>query len=1486
MATVSQITEAVYRARFDDQITAGAEAARKSVEKLGVEVAETDEKVTRSARSGRQWVNSADEVTQAARRAEKAKRDLANAERALNDDLAKGEISAEQSARALTKLREDAERAETRLRALNNAGASAAEGVGLTRREIQALSPQLIDFSVQMAGGQGIFLPLIQQGPQAVDAVGGFGRAISLLGQILTPARIAVGAFSAAIAGSLIVAEQQDRALAALSNRLQATRGDYDSLARSVNDAARAAAATTSLSTGDARAAGAVIAGSRDFAGSTSQLRSLIELSDRLATVMGTDAAGAASKLAEALSRPTKAAQEMADAGLRGMNESLLRSIERLENQGKVSEAARLTLDAYRQTAEHVAKSPLQEAFDSLSQSVTRLWQQIQPLVEWVGDKLANALAWVVTKVSALIDGLATMANKVRELLGFQIPDSTAASQRSATELALERARQIGGRYRERQDVQDQMAGLRAGLPGASAEEARLIGGALRELQERYDGLRGPVGEYLLGLSEQARLANVAGGAARDYAQAEMALEKVHASAAEQAEARRLVTQKLIGEAKQLHQQNQDDIEAQRRLAAAYDLGGDAVARATAEARARSDALKLVTRDDATYEGVVKQLTDRYLELAQATQAAASRAAERGQKEQLDLLRAEASLVSQGEQARTRELAMLRERQKIVAEAKGDEAALLTDTAARRIANAGAIADETAALQRQKSVMQELSSMAEQVFDRIGQAITQAFVEGKGAAVNFGNVAKGILSQVLAYVLRIAVVRPLGNWLTGSNQGTVADLFGGGSGATGTAAMTAAAAIAAPAAAEPAGNVSIDYSTMNLVDIPPGASAVQAQRLAAAAVRALDPADPDYYAKQTTINNAFISAIGGRPQPAVTETPIAPIPLPAITPQPAAGASPMGALTSVATLAGGMSSRFGLLGSAGEALGLGGIGSSITGTGGLLQSLGILSSGTAAPSIAGLSTEAAMASLPAMPTAASAGTGLFSLGTVGGALGGVGVGFGAGMLTSSLVGRSRGTVGPGGTIGAGAGALIGTAIGAIGGPVGMLIGGAIGGALGGAGGAMFGPTKKGMASRSGGDVGYGIGPNGQLIITGSGGNRWDAAGSIAAVQGQLDAINAGAAQRGLLLNTAGGVVGFGAASSNPSEINLAGISVSAPGGSAAIQQAVAGAAGRGPQAAFDAVDWVRSVFEKLTQTDRVSSFKKSIDDLNGTYDQAIAKARELGVSEADLVTQRDARLARLMDERNARLSSIDSNLAARQARAAGNDQGATLIAFDATAAEERRSLVQQFFDLGLEGTKDAADRLATLEQTLAAERLKIVKDFADQATAAEKAAADQRAQLLAQQAAAEKQRLQTARGLFEDLTIGGLGGLAPETRYFSGVSALNAARQAVLGDPNQENLSDFVRLSQSVLPVARDYLGTSERYASIVADVASTLRTVAPGSDPANLGALLESQANGTDRIETAILATGNANAMSLQAVVNELRKLTAQNEALLRRVV
>ncbi|MCA3349015.1 MAG: tape measure protein [Roseomonas sp.] len=486
--------------------------------------------------------------------------------------------------------------------------------------------------------------------------------------------------------------------------------------------------------------------------------------------------------------------------------------------------------------------------------------------------------------------------------------------------------------------------------------------------------------------------------------------------------------------------------------------------------------------------------------------------------------------------------------------------------------------------------------------------------------------------------------------------------------------------------------------------------------------------------------------------------------------------------------------------------------------------------------------------------------------TLGNLLGAGAMGFGLGMAGGTISGSLRGTADPM------PGTLIGTGIGMglgflVGGPLGMMVGGAIGGAAGG----LFGPTKKGMAARSGGDVFLGVDDAGLLTISGARGKRWDQAGAVAEVQQQLDAINRQIAARNLSFAAPGqAAVGFGQASGSPRELSMTALVGQLRSDNANQMTAFGTLAGRGGnlEEALSAADFVTQVFEPLGRAaERSSAFKAAMDALTKTYDEAIKKAQDLGLSEADLNTQRAERIAKLEADRARDLDIIDRSLGIRRMALNGDGRGVALGQFDLRAETEMRAFREQLFQLGLEETgQEYVRRVVALEQTIADERLAVMREF------------DRQAEALAAQMRG------IARGLLENLTMGDLGGLPLEARYGAALASLSAAQAPLLDGATPEELAEFSRVAQIALPIAKDFLGISTSFAELVADVARTLRTAAPGSDPANLGALLEAQVAGSDRLELAVLSTGQTQTEVLRSLLSELRRLTAQNEAILAR--
>lgn len=99
-----------------------------------------------------------------------------------------------------------------------------------------------------------------------------------------------------------------------------------------------------------------------------------------------------------------------------------------------------------------------------------------------------------------------------------------------------------------------------------------------------------------------------------------------------------------------------------------------------------------------------------------------------------------------------------------------------------------AIERQVAALQQARqareqfdATVRELGSFAENAFNKIGEAVTQAFATGEIKAIEFGNIARAILSELIQLAIRLAVINPIANWATGTNsRPSLFSLAGGG----------------------------------------------------------------------------------------------------------------------------------------------------------------------------------------------------------------------------------------------------------------------------------------------------------------------------------------------------------------------------------------------------------------------------------------------------------------------------------------------------------------------------------------------------------------------------------------------------------------------------------------------------------------------------------------------------------------------------------
>jgi hypothetical protein len=478
-------------------------------------------------------------------------------------------------------------------------------------------------------------------------------------------------------------------------------------------------------------------------------------------------------------------------------------------------------------------------------------------------------------------------------------------------------------------------------------------------------------------------------------------------------------------------------------------------------------------------------------------------------------------------------------------------------------------------------------------------------------------------------------------------------------------------------------------------------------------------------------------------------------------------------------------------------------------------------------------------------------------------LGALGAGFGTGMFANSLLGGNQ----VGGTIGSGVGSLAGMALGSM---IGMpFLGAMLGGALGGAGGGMFGPGPSVQAWSYGlraadpspafGDAFGSRLEMDNVFFNESGAQQFQAANA------SIAQINEFLAARGLTVRGARAVSGnnrgpdgVGAASFNDAFATFqfgaqdnaglaAGLSGRSFGDPAALQAFVDG---------FLEVD---ALIRGLT-ADAVPAFTASITAVNDNFEAVRKRADELGVSMDGLADAQARAIGELEANRTEQLRASSASLEVRRLRAVGMGQNADLLAQAEAASAELRSFGDALDALAITA-EDKGNRLVQLEEVQAAERAAIVARWGEQTNAA------------------LRQGLQSGESLMRDLAFGAASPLAPEQQFFAAMTTLNQARQDLDAGGS---LSDYTSIAAQVLPVARDYLGTSQRYGGLVAEIGQVLAT--RGADSAGLSQIMAAQVNSTDAMGATLASLGARQVDELIGLRRDLGRLSSAVEAIISR--
>ena len=1470
MPTVEEI-----RIGFDNQISAGAAAATRDLEKLAQAAEKIDAPMRQVSQTGEGLVSRFDALSKATNNLANAKALAADRAAILAASLKNGDIGAAEYTRSMDGIQAPVIRAQKAMDALSGSHDAVTVSSGNAAFAMRQLGVQSVQAFSSIASGMPVITTLIQQGHQVVDvslSTGqGFGAMAKGVGSMIASINPYVLAGTAMVAATVALgvgAESTARQLATLRNQLSATRDDYVQVAGIVTAAAKVIAASTGISTADARAAGQVIASAPNYSGSQAQLESLIKTAGDLSLMLGGTAADAAKKLAVALQDPAKAAADLANEHFPGMSQALAYSIKLQADAGDKAGAFARELAVLQAGTKHVTDdglTPLQQAMHGLSDAFTKTGQDGRSLANVLGTAITDAAAWAIDKITAVTSAIEhlrevsaqpipgaggyagtsgnVLTNPASGAAGiFQLIPSTAAelrvnaadpnqnivggltyinqllNQRGATmESALAKYGGYGTNVQAAQGYIGKVQGadtsvlnaanVQNGSQTMTTAQAIEFWGESLGLDPKVIAL----GKQIATVESQGRQFSSAAASVTAVAQDNLPVPPVPPGSVSGGSANTLADDAFTKalSLNPLSSQRSANLAAQQLLQSSMSQGvltpEALVMTQEAAAKLRGEFSNLITEQqklsrsaiDATATLSAEAGFEREMAAVQQQFTLSSRAT--GESvDQLSLALAKAARQTQlatdysdaihqtdlATEAQLRIAASYDGTAQSISHAQNYERAYaqaLKDFPKDSDQFTAGVESYTAALdkgsesmrtfQQMQASIGDLANAFTQSFDAIGNAITQAFIQGQGAAVNWGNVMNGVITQVVQQVVKLAVINPIANSLFGGNAGTLggalAVLTGGNAAGAGSV-----------SAGQAAGNSGFGLGTLsNLWSLAKGGYSVLTGGLSGGS----------YLGMGAGVDSFFGVGAG------------------------AAGMAPV--------------------------VGPGGLIAEGATTGGLASTSGFLGTGA-------------------------------SLGAWGG---GIGAGFAAGSLLGNYLQGTMGKTGPAPMIGAGLGALGGAAIGTMILPgIGTVVGGLAGGLFGGAGGSFIGPGKQNSYTSTA------IGVNGnQLSLGNSIGQQADIGGSRSAAQQQVDAFNQLVQQGNLSLNyvpvnqLGQGAAGGGKFNNLQDALSKFQFGSSDPRMNAAVQ----GKSFSDFQSLIDVVNKVTQLNDFVGTT--MPALVKAADKpesqlveqykaLNATYNDAIDQARQLGVAEGDLVTARDKALANLTAASDKAIGDQQFSISQRYATAAASisnspasAQAIALANFDRQAQDQRAAWGQQLVDkYGQWFAQDSryADQMLSLDKTLNEERLALQQQYNDQL------------------AAAASGPITSLTSYVMQLQTGSASPLSAQAQLGLASSQFNAVSGAAQAG-NFNSLSSLSGYANAFLSASRNVNGSGAAYVADFNKVLDVLSNISATTTDQLTASVLTAET----RTQTAILVD---NLQALKDEVAALRRQVAQNAA------
>ncbi|MFT8776752.1 MAG: phage tail length tape measure family protein [Gluconacetobacter liquefaciens] len=690
-----------------------------------------------------------------------------------------------------------------------------ASAVKLESYQVGMLADEFHKWVDQVLSGGSAMQATIYQAPNMIQAMGGVGDALSLVRAGLTGVggvAAGIGIVVAGLGALGVAAEHEQSYLAGLSQHLRATRADYDAMAASVEASARQISAHSDMSLSDSRATVETFAAVPTV--DAPQFTRLTQDARNLATVMNETVPDAAKTMAEAMRDPLKAAQDLAEQGILGVDQSLVLQIQHLEESGHQMEAWTTLLNQMEHAAANAhtqGLTPFQSAMEQLSgtlaeakehlaeffvplgtivvEGATKAVQGLNALWSWELNKLH-----LITGMGSSVGAATNSADATKETVQSGTTASAVLSAQLHQTLDANLSGTDGSVTGQIGDQQRQIEGLNKSLSALHqlrstgqiddatyATDLQSLTGKLNEHNVALAALKTPYQELIEQQGKTAASAAALTGYQRAMVEADQQLDDVmqrtnggHAThqqllANEARVAGTLAEQYDVSTAAILR-----NVTAQNAIAQAWQSGGAAASHATNYWAAYNDALDHFSTSAPGFAEAVTKRTQALDALTEAQNNVRLTQQTSANEDQLSLLTAETRSIGMDSNARAVLIAHMQAEQELRREGKDLTA---TDSQAY-LDSVDAVTRATQAYQHQQDVLSDLTGSLSSMVDTIGDDITQALIQGAGAGVNFQSALQGIESQVVTMIAKLALINPLLNSIDGGTRNTLDDVFG------------------------------------------------------------------------------------------------------------------------------------------------------------------------------------------------------------------------------------------------------------------------------------------------------------------------------------------------------------------------------------------------------------------------------------------------------------------------------------------------------------------------------------------------------------------------------------------------------------------------------------------------------------------------------------------------------------------------------------